>query len=384
MTHGVGAIWGSPSRGRRGFSLIEILIAIVVLSIGLLGLAAIFPVVIREQRIASDRILAEPAADQAEAFLKAHRVLNTPDPEPDPDLPANDPRRNLTRWERFATRSSGTTPQLFIYDSRAGTGSDLRVVDEIKVVASGRGPTLADLSLEWDLNEDPIVIPVAQRLIPGPEESGQDPRFVWDFVLYRPNAEILRAIVFVRRIDQNIRVPRRDRDDDPDLGRLTLADVLMGRYGVRGIERRIPVGVSRATGAPTNDGTGEYSPILLAQVDVVLTRQLALNAERPDLVVVDVGMAGNWPARQETLLGRVGQLIVMRSSPTELAIHRVVGVPTEAEIGRTIGNDRVVLRVEPPLQSNSIVEPQFFGYRQVFFTPQIPAAVRIVDLGVAP
>ncbi len=59
----------TPDRIRRAFSLIEILIAVIILGLGLLGLAALFPVVIREQRIGTDNVLGVTVANSARAIV---------------------------------------------------------------------------------------------------------------------------------------------------------------------------------------------------------------------------------------------------------------------------------------------------------------------------
>jgi len=51
------------------FTLIEVLIAVVVLAIGLLGLGMVFPVVVRQQRVAQDAILGYSAAESAAVDL---------------------------------------------------------------------------------------------------------------------------------------------------------------------------------------------------------------------------------------------------------------------------------------------------------------------------
>ena len=50
----------------RGFTLIEVLIGVLVLSLALLGLGALFPVVLREQRIARETVLGVSVQRSAE------------------------------------------------------------------------------------------------------------------------------------------------------------------------------------------------------------------------------------------------------------------------------------------------------------------------------
>ena len=60
---------------KRAFSLVEVLIAVLVLALGLLGLGAIFPAVISEQRRSFDSITGESVAKLVEDTLNRNNEL---------------------------------------------------------------------------------------------------------------------------------------------------------------------------------------------------------------------------------------------------------------------------------------------------------------------
>lgn len=63
------------SRMRPAFTLIEVLFAVLILAIGLLGIGSIFPAVIRQQREASDRINATVVTSAIQSDLLAEGGL---------------------------------------------------------------------------------------------------------------------------------------------------------------------------------------------------------------------------------------------------------------------------------------------------------------------
>lgn len=60
-----------PRMSRRAFSLVELLFAVFILGIGLIGISALFPAGIAQQRQASDDIMGPIVADSAIALLRA-------------------------------------------------------------------------------------------------------------------------------------------------------------------------------------------------------------------------------------------------------------------------------------------------------------------------
>jgi Tfp pilus assembly protein PilV len=71
------------TRALAAFSLIEVLISVLVLALGLLGLGAMFPVIIRQQRQATDATLGTMAANAARLELENNGIFRGT-----PSLPA--------------------------------------------------------------------------------------------------------------------------------------------------------------------------------------------------------------------------------------------------------------------------------------------------------
>jgi len=379
-------------RGRRArrafaaFTLIEILIAIVILAIGLLGLGVVFPVVIRQQRLALEAVSAEAAMGQIEAQLRANRAMRV-DPPEEPIASTEQVRE--TRWGRVAparTNGAGTAPQLRIYlpesnvnisseDVFEQTGSfgGFRFGMEYVAQPEGMG-TDGDLALSWDNSGGKkFFIPLSQRLVPSSTDELRRPQFVWDMALLRPNTDRLKAVVFLRRVSTGIRAPLRLRDEnEPDRGAVTVTDVLLGRYDT---DARLPVALD-ADGRSVAEGVGDYSPVLAMSVD---PNTSFINQGRavPDLIVPDYDTFG-WPsaAVKREALSRAGQRLVLVTENGDTSIHEVLRVTEDGSGGSE------AIQVDPPLP---VTTPRnAAAWKFMLYTIEPPVAIREVELEVRP
>ncbi len=328
--------------GRRawaaGFTLIEILIAVLILALGLLGLGAVFPVVIRQQRIGVEATYGVMAANSAQALLTG-TDLNS-------GL-ANPATHNLWReWRDNPPLSQAAFDhgQWFIPATDNVTNA----------TELGRPGTV---SAFW--------LPVRARLYPYDPANGEPPELVWDVAVHRvvdddnllvPRGfnpftnDTLQVAVFVRRIDPRIRVP----------ANTTLLQVIADNT-LSANKRRRPVAVDLLAGLPTLSGEGNYGTprTVTVQFDYVPNDPTRRDRDR---LLVQTPNAALW-----ALVRQVGQRLVDNLGN----VYTVVGSAEQ-------GSNRVV-KVDPPVPAY-VNGPSAPTITEVVFTPQVPAAVHLFKI----
>ena len=359
----------SGRRTTRGFSLIEVLIAVVVLSLGLLGLAAVFPAVLTQQKQASDSALGAATARSAQAFL-----LQSPLSEESPVYDANGRYINLVSGPGSLYRRG--------WDALTAAINSAPWSPKEQWVTASDQPIFSVDNDTGDINIGVITgytiqVKMIDRLSPRPYGgAGDSPRYVWDFAARRVSSpafgrvsigqhtanehDSVQVAIFVRRLDNRIRVPE---------GK-TLNDVLTGQNLTNPNQRRMPV-AQDAVGRPTYDGLGAGGTGNLNYSDIKrigYTLVQPLGPKGYDTIEITQGPLSNY-AQQ---LGQkfVDQFGVVHTV-TDLIVDPSLVTPTVR-----------YLKVSPPVASDiAVMAPNSAeGSPSMLFTVQIPVAVEVFDV----
>lgn len=365
---------------RDGFTLIEVLIAVLVLALGMLGLAAVFPVAIAQQRDAVDRTQGAVAAEIArDTLLSPGALVSFQGMRRDFYFSAAAPldcsrlggldlcdAQMSFLWEptwRWGPNSH-MLPQVagrsYLQGTVwVGTGRVRPVSTQEPAAPSGQNLDCMPCAQPNSSASDPrdrFEVPVSARLYPPPFSSGgAQPQYVWDMVPRRTRlaggGTGLEIAVFVRRIDAAIRVPA---------GR-TLSDVLTG-VQVSAADVRVPLGIDRASGLPTGNGTGDYSAPQKVAVRVRSTT--------PSRIELAAGVSQQIENLWLTTVARPGQTLVDNLGN----VVKVVRIP-DLQAG-----DRPAVIVDRVYSSEVTdyvpgVDPRGSKVEEVLFTPQRPVQV---------
>lgn len=356
-THHTAAARRAAARARalRAFTLLEVLLGVLILALGLLGLGALIPVVVRQQRTATDETLGVVVAGDARAYLEGRLDLNRARDIAYYTAAANPTEDYRKGWGRLCLPREAGTPTLADNDQATfdSWSRNYEWVDWTQPPLE-LSYTTGDLTIDGaQTPRDDVVIKMVDRLWPPRAATQAQPQFVWDFVARRvptlPGEPYkLQIALFVRRLDPSIRVPQGN----------TLLDVLTGSNGVSAGQRRVPVAVD-SSGLPTRNGDGEYAQ------PVILNAQLVNNGNVRDRIELTSGTN-----IQRRLAGQAGQKLV----------DNLGNVYTVTKTGADNASaDTDILYIDPPVPEwvNASPSDAWFGLNQVVFTPQIPAAVEV-------
>lgn len=330
------------SRMLAAFSLIEVLISVLVLALGLLGLGAMFPVIIRQQRQATDATVGTMAANAARLELESNGIFRGEAAIPGTaGGPIGDPTP-MPPWSvvldrLLASPSTRTYLAAPTYDGPTG------------MMSVGEGASIAN-------------IPMASRLFPSPSPTGVQPRYIWDLVYRAVGNDRLEVFIIVRPIDPNIRIK-------PGL---TLSDVLAPQSDAGELfpPTKLAVSASRSSLLPLLDGsisgTSEYSK----PVEMRVESGIMYDDSSPDLNRhrnrISLKPSGSTEKALASTILRTGQKIIDRKG----TIYTVVGVPQSSAY-------EVTVLVDPPIPG-SIEDSTDLG--PVYFVPQTPASVTKVTI----
>ena len=375
----------SPDRQARadgGFSLVEVLMAVLILSLGLLGLGAIMPAVVKQQRVGADQTFGTLAARTVGASVRGNALFNTINPS---KVTANVNLRNYTRWEGWARclPSAGYTYGL----PEDGSWLVLRVDANLNGVGTARaviGPTAG----AGITGVDDAFINLQDRLVPSlttvTASAGvtSEPQFVVDLAVRRmkgfdpgqvlagvpqydrPGNYTVQLALISRRVDQRIRPP----------AGVSIMEAIAKVSGTAA-NRRWPISED-SKGNPLGGGEtqGPDSPRYSLPYTVNVTFDPAI----PDRLVVESAVDSSLPTPTTRLaqtafqqMAAAGQIIVDNLG----TIYNVQGADDRV-------NGPLAVRISPSVVGNTPASGSTDPRRlhQVLVCPQAPASINIITV----
>ncbi len=351
-----------------GFSLVEILIAILILGLGLLGLGAVFPAVIAQQRNAVDKTQGAAVAATAAATLRGGGELANWSVLSEDKFFSQDQNqfngmpvggvRPTSFWE--AEWRYPDPDQMVPNNSTESHLDDYR--DDGAIRFGGSLPTDPAFPMQ--------LIPELARLSP-PAFSGRDPRYVWDFVARRhPGTEQVEIALFIRKIDSRIRVS----------GGVSLSEMI-ARDSVYAVAVDKTTGLSVAGDHPN----AEYAVPLALALEIPLdgnepildrihfleryplSGQNAFQAATPD-IDTRVGLASQVGQKLVDNFGVVRTVVRVVEGEMDTVVIQPAFTRQQAFGGFSAGNGGGGIGV-------NTIDPVLA--QQVVFTPQIPVSVEV-------
>lgn len=315
----------APRTPARAFTLVEVLMAVFILALGLLGIGALFPAVIRLQRAGADATFGTLTVQSAQAYISGHSFL---------------PRGFWESWARDANSTLGV-------DGSTGLG----VWQPVAVDTTGGWAVLGQDDPGTPGFDDRVYLPLADRLYPGDAARASEPLVVWDMAVRRLSggSGAVQVAVFARRIDPKIRLAR-----GASLYR-AFTDVNLAPA-----DRRWPVSED-SQGQATLDGAfgsgARYSLPFVANV------RLEDPKVRDTLTIT--GAPGRQTAAVFAQVSQSGQIVVDNYGN----VYTVQGADTRT------GANRFAFRVSPSIPESVSAYP--VRPTQIVMTPQAPAAVSV-------
>ncbi len=338
----------------RAFSLIEVLIAIVVLALGLLGIAAVFPAVLTQQRSTTDTIQGTSLERSVRDLIRAHKELNATSIDSDRSGVLDDDEHR--GWKVLLGNPDWSVP---VYPepldpSNAMFDGDFELPGNV-TAANGLSMDSANGDMYLVYGSAPVIyIPYRQRLL---QATSGRALYVWDFAARRLGAGSTPGI--------NPPPPDANRPFADDSIQIAVFIRRTDTPGPRGAV--VPIAEDNNE-RPTFNGVGAYARIKSAQATDVT----------PATAPEGTGSTIRVQSPLARYLAQPNQKIVDAFGK----VQHVVDAKLE-DAGGTIALLTLRDRVNQG-DINALTNAGRPAEFAVLFTTQVPAAVSVFDIRPAP